>query len=151
MAKRRIYTIEDAVLRKRSNEVVEFDDKLRELVDDMFETMMAADGVGIAAPQVGILKRVIVVSVDEGKNVYAVINPEIIKSSGRREGVEGCLSVPNVHENVERPRHVVVKGQDVHGNVIEIKASNLLATAFCHEIDHLNGILFIDRVKKKQE
>lgn len=151
MAKRKIYTIDDEVLRKRSSVVTEFDDKLRVLVDDMYETMVAYDGVGIAAPQVGILKRVIVISVDNGDNVYAVVNPEIIKASGRREEVEGCLSIPNVHEKVERPRHVIVKGQDVKGNPIEIKASNLLATAFCHEIDHLNGILFIDRVKKKDD
>lgn len=148
MAIRNIYKVGDPVLRQVSRPVTEFNDKLVILAEDMAETMFANDGVGIAAPQVGILKRLIVVSIDDGKNVYTVVNPEIVKASGKRISDEGCLSVPKRREAVERPRHVTISGQDITGKPITIRASNYLATAFCHEIDHLNGVLFIDRAIK---
>lgn len=146
MAKRNIYKIGDNVLRTKCLPVVDFDDRLRQLLDDMLETMLSADGVGIAAPQVGVIKRAIIVSIDSGATVYKVVNPEIVKKSGSQTGMEGCLSVPNRREKVERPRRIEIKGFDENGVPIRIKASGFLAVAFCHEIDHLDGILFIDRV-----
>ena len=145
MALRQIVKLGDEILRQRSREITVFDDKLKELVADMFETMEKANGVGLAAPQVGLLKRVIVVCVDD-KNKYAVINPVITKTSGTQCGAEGCLSVPERNGYVERPKKVVVEGLDENGNPIKIKADGLLAVAFCHEIDHLDGVLFIDKV-----
>ena len=145
MALRQIVKLGENVLRARSKEVTVFDDKLKTLVDDMFETMEHENGVGLAAPQVGLLKRVRVVCVD-GKNKYAIINPVITKSSGVQCGAEGCLSVPNQSGYVERPKKLTIEGFDVSGKPIKIKADGFLAVAFCHETDHLDGILFIDKL-----
>lgn len=145
MALRQVVKLGDEVLRQRSKEVTVFDDRLKTLVEDMFETMEHENGVGLAAPQVGLLKRVIVVCVD-GKNKYAVINPVISKTSGTQCGPEGCLSVPGQSGYVERPKKLVIEGFDVDGNAIKIKADGFLAVAFCHETDHLDGVLFIDKV-----
>ena len=113
------------------------------LISDMIETMYDADGVGLAAPQVGILKRIVVVDIGEG--VQALINPEIINETGEQTDYEGCLSVPGVRAKVKRPAEVLVKALDKNGSEIEIKGSGLMARALCHELDHLDGILFIDK------
>ncbi|WDC84052.1 peptide deformylase [Caloramator sp. mosi_1] len=149
MALRQIRKIGDDVLRKISKPVVKFDDRLKILVEDMIDTMYEADGVGLAAPQVGILKRVIVIDVGNGPKAY--INPEIIYEEGEQIDVEGCLSVPNRRGEVKRPYKVKVKAQDVNGNEFIEEGEELLARAFCHEIDHLNGILFIDKIIEQGE
>ena len=142
MATRKILFETDETLRKKSREVTEFNQKLWDLLDDMKETMYAADGVGLAAVQVGILKRV--VTIDVGDKLYELINPEIIESDGEQTGLEGCLSSPNEYGNVTRPMHVKVKAFDRYGKEFTAEGTELLARAFCHEIDHLNGILFKD-------
>lgn len=139
----------DEVLRKKCHRVEKFDAKLHSLLDDMYETMQDKDGVGLAAPQVGILRRVVVIDVGEGK--IELVNPEIVKSSGEQEGQEGCLSCPGVWGDVVRPMKVTVKAQDRYGKEFKIKGQELLARAFCHEIDHLDGILFLDKMKKTEE
>lgn len=148
MAIRIIRKDEDPILRKQSRVVDSFDEKLHILLDDMAETMYDADGVGLAAPQIGILKRIIVI--DVGDELIEVINPEIIDSKGEQKGVEGCLSLPNESGKVTRPQWVKVKGLNRYGKEIIIEGTDLLAVAFCHEIDHLNGILFIDRVEDQE-
>jgi peptide deformylase len=112
----------------------------------MAETMRAAQGVGLAAPQVGVLRRVVVIEVEEGE-LIELINPKIIAYSGEQEDIEGCLSVPGKHGTVKRPMHVTVRAQDRHGKTFDITGSELLARAFCHEIDHLDGKLYIDIAK----
>lgn len=144
MAIRKIVSIGDDILRKKSKPVTEFDDKLGILIDDMKETLKKAEGVGLAAPQVGVLKRVIVVA--DGDRLIPIVNPEIVKASGKQENVEGCLSIPGKYGITSRPRRVVVKGLDRHGNEIMISGKDLLARCLCHEIDHLDGVLFIDKV-----
>lgn len=139
----------DEVLRKKCHIVEKFDAKLHSLLDDMYETMQDKDGVGLAAPQVGILRRVVVIDVGEGK--IELVNPEIVKTSGEQEGQEGCLSCPGVWGDVVRPMKVTVKAQDRYGKEFKIKGQELLARAFCHEIDHLDGILFLDKMKKTEE
>lgn len=133
----------DEVLRKVCRPVEKFDLKLHLLLDDMYETMNNSDGVGLAGPQVGILRRVVVIDVGEGR--LELINPEIVKSSGKQTDKEGCLSCPNKWGYVIRPMKVTVKAQDRNGNPITVKGTELLARALCHEIDHLDGILFIDK------
>ena len=145
MAIRTIRVDEDPVLRKKSREVTEFDEKLKILVDDMIETMHDADGVGLAAPQIGILKRVVVIDLYDGEGPVALINPRMIEESGVQIGEEGCLSLPGKHGTVKRPLGVRVEFEDVEGNTFEIEGEELLARALCHEIDHLEGILYIDR------
>ena len=138
----------DPVLRKPAAAVEAVDDELRRLIDDMFETMYHADGVGLAAPQVGISKRVLVIDThEEGAVPIALINPEILETSSETErGEEGCLSIPGLRDVVERPANVVVQALDAQGNTVRIEGSTLLARALQHEIDHLDGVLFIDRV-----
>jgi len=153
MALRTVVTIPDGVLRKKAHKVTNFDKDLTTLVDDMFETMRKAPGVGLAAPQVGISQKVIVVEYaeDEEKKPksFAVINPEIIKTSAETElGIEGCLSIPNLVGEVERFSAVVVKGFNQMGKPVKIKANGWLARIFQHEIDHLDGILFTDRATR---
>lgn len=148
MALREILKFGDDVLRKKCREVTKFDEKLAQLLDDMKETLQAADGVGLAAPQVGILRRAVVIDVHDGKGAIELINPVITEQSGTQTGNEGCLSAPGEWCEVERPQNVTVKAFDRNGNEFEIKGSDLLARAICHEVDHLEGILFIDRVKR---
>ncbi|KMT21450.1 peptide deformylase [Clostridium cylindrosporum] len=148
MALREIRKMGDEVLRKKSRNVDKFDDKLRILIEDMIETMNAAEGVGLAAPQIGILKNVVVIDIGDGNGVYKLINPEIISSEGSQTDDEGCLSIPGVFEQVERPNVVTVKAQDENGNEIVVTGEGFLARAFCHELDHLNGVLFVDKVNK---
>ena len=144
MAIRNIVKVGDDVLRKICRTQMTFDQKLWSLLDDMAETMYKAEGVGLAAPQVGILRRVCVVDVGDG--LIELINPVITEKSGSQKGNEGWLSVPDRFEEVTRPNKVTVKAQNRMGENIEIKAEGFLARAFCHEIDHLDGILYIDRV-----
>ncbi len=137
----------DDVLRKVCRPVEKFDEKLHLLLDDMYETMLSADGVGLAAPQIGILRRIAVVDIGEGK--IELINPEIIKTSGEQTGDEGCLSSPGVFGKVTRPMNVTVKAQDRFGKEFEVSGKELLARAFCHEIDHLDGVLFVDKIEQE--
>ena len=143
MAIRNIRYDKDEVLRKRSREIETIDNKVRELALDMLDTMYKFDGVGLAAPQVGILKRIITVDIGEGPKV--LINPVIKKAIGKQTCEEGCLSFPNVFGNVDRPETVIVEAFDLDGKKIRIKAKDLEAVVLSHEIDHLDGILFVDK------
>jgi len=139
----------DPVLEKRAEPVTIFDDKLKKLVEDMFESMYAAHGVGLAAPQIGISQRLAVIDVTfkEDPNAKLVlINPEIIHTEGRHTQNEGCLSIPDFRESVARPRKVTVRAQDVNGKFYERTGEELLARAFLHETDHLNGKLYISHI-----
>lgn len=148
MALRNIRYEGDEILRKKSREVSVVDDKIRALLDDMVETMYHYDGVGLAAPQVGILKRAVVIDVEDG-NVYKMVNPKIIEKSGEQVGQEGCLSVKEKKGIVKRPMNVTVEYTNENGEPVTLVAEELLARAICHEIDHLDGVLFVDRVKNK--
>lgn len=148
MALRNIVKYGDDLLRKKSRDVDEINDRIRTLIGDMEETLYNADGVGLAAPQVGVLKKVVVIDVGEG--IIRLVNPKIIYKEGSSIDVEGCLSIPGVQEKVERPKKVKVEALNEKGEKITIEGENLLARALCHEIDHLDGILFIDRVKKQE-
>lgn len=134
----------DDVLRKHCRPVERFDDRLGTLLDDMAETMYASDGAGLAAPQVGLLKRCVVIDVGEG--IIELVNPEIVSTRGEMTVIEGCLSVPGRSGRVVRPESVTVKAQDRHGNPIEMTGDGFLAMAMCHEIDHLDGILYVDKM-----
>ncbi len=144
MAIRNIVKEGDEVLRKNCREVTEFDDRLATLLDDMAQTLTAADGCGLAAPQVGVLKRVCIVDVGDG--LVELVNPEIIARSGSQKEVEGCLSIPGVWGVTKRPMRVTVKAFDRNGKEFTVSGEGLKARAFCHEIDHLDGVLFRDRV-----
>lgn len=137
----------DEILTKVSREVEEVNDKIRELLDDMIETMHKYNGVGLAAPQVGVLKRVIVIDLYEEGTQYKLVNPVIIKQKGDQECEEGCLSFPNKFGKVHRPKEVTVEALNEEGRKVRIKAKDLLAQALCHEIDHLDGKLFVDIVE----
>ncbi len=150
MALRNIREEGDALLLKKSRPVTDFDRRLHILIDDMRETLINADGVGLAAPQVGVLRRLVLV-MDTSKEeltpeeqIIELINPEIIKTSGSQEGPEGCLSVPGVYGLVKRPDYVKVGAQDRHGKTFEVEGTGLTARCFCHEIDHLDGHLFTE-------
>lgn len=145
MAIRKIVKLgEDDVLRKRCRKVDKFDKRLHVLLDDMADTMYEADGAGLAAPQVGILKRVVVIDVGEG--LIELVNPEIIASEGAQMCIEGCLSVPGKRGKVERPAVVRVHAQDRDGNHIELEGEEFLANAICHELDHLDGVIYVDKM-----
>ena len=146
MAIREIRLKGDEVLYKKCKEVTKFDKKLHILLDDMYDTMKKYEGVGLAAPQVGILKRAVVVDTGSGK--IELVNPVILEESGKQNGSEGCLSVPKVFGEVERPMKVKVRAQDRNGNWFEAEGEELTARAFCHEIEHLDGKLFLDRVTR---
>lgn len=145
MALRKIRYDGDPVLRKVCKDVKEVTPRIRELVDDMFETMYEAFGVGLAAPQIGILKRIVVI--DCGDNPLLLINPEILEASGEQTGEEGCLSIPGKAGIVTRPNYVKCKAYDLDLNEFIIEAEDLLARAICHELDHLDGVLYKDRAK----
>lgn len=151
MSIREIIKEGNIILRLKADEVKVFDSELHTLLDDMYETMIKAQGVGLAAPQIGISKRVIIVSTNPEERIE-VINPEIVKFSGMQVGLEGCLSVdPSKNGNVKRPLKVTVKGYDRDGNKILVKTKDFTARALCHEIDHLNGVLFIDKLEPNIE
>lgn len=149
MALRQIREKDDEILRKVCKEVKAFDDRLAILLDDMYETMLSRDGVGLAAPQVGIIKRVAVVDIGDGK--IELVNPVILSEEGKQNGSEGCLSVPGVFGEVERPQKVTVEAFDRKGNKFTVTGEDLLARALCHEIEHLDGKLFLDKVTKFTE
>lgn len=149
MAIRNIRKIGDEILRKKSRPVEEIDSKIITLLDDMADTMYHTQGVGLAAPQVGILKRIAVIDVGDG--IIELINPEIIETSGEQTDKEGCLSVPGKYGIVSRPYKVTVRATDRDGNLFEITGEGLLARAFCHEIEHLDGYLFVDKVTEYVE
>lgn len=155
MAQRIILTSEEERLYKHSREVTAFDDRLHQLLDDMAETLLSQDGVGLAAPQVGVLKRAVLVietNVDEenGEEPYVIelINPEIISCEGMQKGTEGCLSIPGEYGIVSRPMKVTVRAQDRYGKEFTVDGEGLTARCFCHEIDHLEGILFTALAEK---
>lgn len=144
MAIRNIVKYGDDVLRKVCRTQLVFDERLHTILDDMAQTMYSADGVGLAAPQIGILRRFCVVDVGDG--LIELINPVLIKSSGKQTGQEGCLSIPDKYAEVTRPMKIKVKAQDRFGKNFEIIAEELKARAILHEMDHLDGVLYIDRV-----
>ena len=141
----------DPVLARRGEEVKTFDAELKTLVEEMFESMYAAQGIGLAAPQIALSKRIAVIDVSFGKTAkdkIALINPEIVHSEGKQVEEEGCLSLPEIREKVQRAERVRVKAQDVNGEWFEVEGDELLARALQHEIDHLDGVLFIDRISR---
>jgi len=143
----RIYP--DPVLRVRCSEVESFDTELKELAGNMVETMHAAPGIGLAASQVGIELRLAVVDVTAGESdaeIHVLVNPEMVDSAGRETEEEGCLSIPGITEKVNRPASIQIRAKDLEGNAFEMAADGLFARAICHEIDHLNGVLFVDRL-----
>ncbi len=147
MAIRNIVKLGDEVLRKVCRTQMTFDERLATTLDDMAETMYKAEGVGLAAPQIGILRRYCIIDVGDG--IIELVNPVIESMSGEQTGEEGCLSIPNRYESVTRPMTVTVRAQDRNGNSFTITAEGFKARALCHEIDHLDGILYIDKTDKK--
>lgn len=147
MATRKIIELGEEKLRKQCKPVEKFDLRLRILLKDMADTMYKAQGVGLAAPQVGILRRVVVVDIGDG--LIELINPEILRTEGEQSGPEGCLSVPGRSGVVVRPNIVTVRAQDRNGEYFEITGEEFLARAFCHEIDHLDGILYVDKMERE--
>jgi len=153
MAIRPILLADDPILRKKSKKVRDFGKALQTLIDDMVETMEAANGIGLAAPQIGVLERVIIVRLPEDEEdpqsgkLFALCNPQIVRAEGEEEGEEGCLCLPGYVGDVKRATSVTIRAQDRQGKKVRIKAEGLLARAFQHEVDHLDGILFIDRVE----
>ena len=146
MAIRNLRFEKDEILKKRSREVEVIDEKIQTLIDDMIETMYKYNGVGLSAVQVGVLKRVVVIDIDDGTGVKILINPKIIKTKGEQEVEEGCLSFPNQYAKMVRPKEVTVEALDRNGKKITIKAKDLLAQAIAHECDHLDGIVFVDKM-----
>jgi peptide deformylase len=145
MAIREIRLMGDPVLAKVCREIKEVTPRIEELIDDMFETMYAANGVGLAGPQVGVLKRIAVV--DCGEEPFVLINPVILETSGEQTGDEGCLSLPGKAGLVTRPNHVKIRAYDENMDLLEIEAEGLLARAFCHEIEHLDGHMYTEHVQ----
>ncbi len=146
MGLRKIFTDKDPALHKVCRPVTKFDRRLHNLLDDMKETLADAAGVGLAAPQVGILRRVVVV--DTGEEILELVNPVILETSGEQEGQEGCLSVPGKYGIVKRPMNVKVRAQDRNGNWFEAEGEELIARCFCHELDHLDGILYTEKMER---
>lgn len=144
MATRKLVYEGDETLRKVCRPVKEIDKRTKMLLSDMAETMYAAQGVGLAAPQVGVLRRIVVIDVGEG--LLELVNPEIVHTEGSMINAEGCLSIPGRRGTVERPEKVVVHALDRHGHMIEVTGTGLLAMALCHELDHLDGVLYIDKM-----
>ena len=150
MATRNIVTLGNQTLRKKSKPVVAFDNSLAVLLDEMKETMLQKRGVGIAAVQVGVLRRAIIIEIDEGEYLE-IINPEILKTKGKVKNSEGCLSVPGFFCHVTRPKYVKIKAQNRNGEWYEFEAEDYIARCVCHEIDHLDGVLFVDLTDEGKE
>ena len=146
MGLRKILTVDEPALHKVCRPVTEFDKKLHKLLDDMRETLIDSQGVGLAAPQIGILRRVVVV--DTGEEILELINPTLLQTSGEQEGAEGCLSVPGKYGLVKRPYYATVRAQDRNGNWFEYDGEELIARCFCHELDHLDGIIFTEVMER---
>ncbi|MCI9246000.1 MAG: peptide deformylase [Clostridia bacterium] len=136
----------DEILRKRAREVEAIDDKIRQILEDMVETMHQFNGVGLAGPQIGILKRLVVIDIYDDHGPIKLVNPRIIEQKGEQEVEEGCLSFPNQYAKLIRPAQVVVEAQNENGETIRIEAEGLLAQALSHELDHLEGVLFVDKM-----
>ena len=147
MASRKIVVLGNGTLRKKSKPVVAFDKDLHDLLDEMKTTMIEKHGAGIAAVQVGVLRQAIIIELEDGEHLE-IINPQILKTKGKSKSDEGCLSVPGFFCEVERPQYVKIKAQDRNGNFFEFEAKDFLAKCVSHEIDHLNGILFVDLTKE---
>ena len=150
MAIRKVRVMGDEILTKACKPVKEMTPRIKELIDDMFETMYEEDGVGLAASQVGVLRQIVTIDVDDG-NQYVLINPEILETSGEQTGYEGCLSVPGKRGIVTRPDHVKVRALNEDMEPYELEGDGLLARAICHECDHLKGRLYVDLVEGKLE
>lgn len=150
MAVYQVVTIGDQILRDKAKTVTKFDDRIIKLLDNMKDTMELEEGVGLAAPQIGISKRVIIAFKEDEDKVIEIINPEIIEASGEELGDEGCLSVPGQVGKVKRYTDVLVKGKDARGNDVEYRASGMFARILQHEIDHLEGVLFVDKIVKEE-
>ena len=146
MALRKILNVRESALHKTCKSVTNFDDRLHRLLDDMKETWEDAGGVGLAAPQVGILRRVVLV--DNGEEVLELVNPELVETSGEQEGPEGCLSLPGKYGLVKRPMYAKVRAQDRNGNWFETDGEELTARCFCHELDHLDGIVYTEVMER---
>jgi peptide deformylase len=146
-----IRPLPDAVLRQKAKRVREIDSSIQRLIDDMLDTMRHVSGVGLAAPQVGVPLRVIVIQLDEDQEPLILINPEVVKRSGERVVEEGCLSIPGYRGEVKRSLSVTVKGRDRRGKEVRVKATDLLAQALEHELDHLNGVLYVDRLESRDK
>lgn len=146
MGLRKIMTVKDPCLHKVCRPVEKFDGKLHKLLDDMKETLAEANGVGLAAPQVGILRRVVVV--DTGEEMLELVNPELLETSGEQVGSEGCLSVPGKYGIVKRPNYAKVRAYDRDGNEFEVEGEELMARCFCHELDHLDGIVYTEIMER---
>ena len=146
MGLRRILTAEDPALHKVCRPVENFDRRLHRLLDDMQQTLAEANGVGLAAPQVGILRRVVIV--DTGEEILELVNPELLETSGEQEGAEGCLSVPGKYGLVKRPNYAKVRAQDRNGEWFEAEGEELIARCFCHELDHLDGIMYTEIMER---
>lgn len=146
MGIRKIMTVKEPCLHKVCRPVEKFDGKLHKLLDDMKETLLDANGMGLAAPQVGILRRVVVV--DTGEEMLELVNPDLLETSGEQEGAEGCLSVPGKYGLVKRPMVAKVRAQDRDGNWFEVEGEELIARCFCHEIDHLDGIVYTEIMER---
>lgn len=146
MGLRKIFTVKEPCLHKVCRPVDKFDGKLHKLLDDMKETLEDANGVGLAAPQIGILRRVVVV--DTGEEILELVNPELLETSGEQVGTEGCLSIPGKYGLVKRPNVAKVRAQDRDGNFFEVEGEELIARCFCHEIDHLDGIVYTEVMER---
>ena len=146
MGLRRILTAEDPALHKVCRPVEKFDRRLHRLLDDMQQTLTEANGVGLAAPQVGILRRVVIV--DTGEEILELVNPELLETSGEQEGAEGCLSVPGKYGLVKRPNYAKIRAQDRNGEWFEAEGEELIARCFCHELDHLDGIMYTEIMER---
>lgn len=146
MGIRKIMTVKEPCLHKVCRPVEKFDKKLHKLLDDMKETLVDANGVGLAAPQVGILRRVVIV--DTGEEMLELVNPELVETSGEQEGAEGCLSVPGKYGLVKRPNYAKVRALDRDGNWFEAEGEELIARCFCHELDHLDGIVYTEIMER---
>ena len=146
MALRKILTDKDPALHKTCRSVEKFDGRLHRLLDDMRDTLAEANGVGLAAPQVGILRRVVIV--DTGEEILELVNPTMLETSGEQEGAEGCLSVPGKYGLVKRPNFAKVRAQDRYGDWFEAEGEELIARCFCHELDHLDGIVYTEKMER---
>ena len=146
MGLRKILTADDPALHKVCRPVEKFDRRLHKLLDDMRQTLAEANGVGLAAPQVGILRRAVIV--DTGEEILELVNPELLETSGEQEGAEGCLSVPGKYGLVNRPNYAKVRAQDRNGELFEVEGEELIARCFCHELDHLDGIMYTEIMER---
>ena len=146
MAIRKVREMNDEIIRKKSKEVEVVDDKIRELLDDMLETLRSYQGLGLAAVQVGVLKRIIIIDLPDGEGTFKLINPKIKKAKGKQVAEEGCLSIPNRYAQVERPEEITIEALNENGEKITLEAKEILAVVLSHELDHLEGELFIDKM-----